>query len=211
MVVAFRRDEICFILVFQSQGNLVIFLEGIQKAHPQMVVSGIHQLVYLWDGKRVLRAHSIKVSKVNTNPPFPIFLHHHSISQPIRKEHFFDSPSLLQLLHFFFHGFHVVLGGSSRLLILWWKQGIHVQSVHYKLQIDAGHFVWAPCKKSKIWTSDNNIFTRSSVGRLFPIQKYLPHKAKYKPQLTPRHCQPHQNPRGTMIAIMSLTLFAPFV
>lgn len=121
MVVAFKRDERCFLLVFQGQGNLVISLEGVQKAHPRMAISGIHQLVYSWDGKRVLKAHSAKVSRVNTDPPFPVLLHHYSISHPIRKEHFFNSLILLQFLHFFFHGFHVMLGRSSQFLLLRWK------------------------------------------------------------------------------------------
>ena len=75
-------------------------LKGIQKAHPGMAYSGIHQLVYLRYGKRVPRACFIQICKVHTHPPLPILLlHYHYIDQTLRVEDFLNSSRLLKLVH----------------------------------------------------------------------------------------------------------------
>ena len=56
------------------------FLDSIQGLATLKAFGQGKARVYLEDGKRVLRACSIKVSKVNADPLFPIFLHQHSIS-----------------------------------------------------------------------------------------------------------------------------------
>ena len=49
-------------------------LKGIQETHPRVPVSGVHQLINFWHGKRVLRACSVQVREIHTNPPFVVLL-----------------------------------------------------------------------------------------------------------------------------------------
>ena len=100
MVILNRSNKSCPLLIIQSQKYLVVPLKSIQKAHLKMTYSGIHQLVYLRHGGRIFWAGLVWICEVHTYPPLSIFLlHNHSIDQPFRVEHFFNSPNLLKLVH----------------------------------------------------------------------------------------------------------------
>jgi len=51
----------------------------------------------------ILETGLVEISEVHTHSPLAIFLFdNHYIAQPLRIENFFDSPSLLKLVNFFF-------------------------------------------------------------------------------------------------------------
>ena len=80
MIVGIRGDEYCFFLVLRCQGNLMIPLKGVQKAHPRVSVCGIYQLVNLRYRKRVFWACLVQIHEIYTNPPLAILLlHYHGI------------------------------------------------------------------------------------------------------------------------------------
>ena len=101
MVIPNKSNKSYLLLIIQSQRYLVVPLKGVQKAHPKMAYSGIHQLIYLRHKERILGASFIQVCEVYTYPPLHILLfHYHHIGQPFRVEHFLNSPSLLKFVHF---------------------------------------------------------------------------------------------------------------
>ena len=96
VVISSRSNKNCLLLIIQSQWYLVVSLEGIQKAHPRMAYSCIHQLVHPRHGKRVFWTGLIQICEVYTYSPLSILLlHHYSIGQPVRVKHLFNSLSLL--------------------------------------------------------------------------------------------------------------------
>ena len=54
MVVSVGRDKRYLLLVLGSQGNLMITLKSIKKAHPRVPICGIYQLINFWHRKWVL-------------------------------------------------------------------------------------------------------------------------------------------------------------
>ena len=75
-------------------------LEGIQKAHPMMTYSDIHQLIYLRHRERILGASFVQICEIYTYSPFFTFLlYYHRVGQPVRVKHLLHSPSLLKFDH----------------------------------------------------------------------------------------------------------------
>ena len=54
MVVSVGRDKRLLLLVLDSQGDLMIILKSVKKAHPRVPICGIYQLINFWHKKRVL-------------------------------------------------------------------------------------------------------------------------------------------------------------
>ena len=118
VIVPYRSNKGCLLLIIHSQGYLVVSLKGIQKAHLRMTYSGIHQLVDPRHGEMVFRTCSVQICEVHTYPSLSFFLlHHHSIGQPFRVKHFFNCPSLLKFHHLVFDGVRMILRGASRWLL----------------------------------------------------------------------------------------------
>ena len=86
MIVSVKGNKRHLLLVFGSQGDLVKTLKGIQKAHPQVSIDGIYQLINLQHGKWTLKACSIQVNEVGANPQLAILLFNlHGIRKPLWK------------------------------------------------------------------------------------------------------------------------------
>ena len=110
MIISGKSDKNCLLLVIYSQRYLMVPLKGIEKTHPRMAHSCIHQLVDSRHRERVLWAGFIQVCKVCTYAPFPsLHFYHYCISQPFRVEDFFNNPSLLELRHLVFDSIKVFL------------------------------------------------------------------------------------------------------
>ena len=110
VIISSRSDKSCLLLVIHSQRYLMVPLKGIEKTHPRMAHSCIHQLVNSSHRERVLWAGFIQVCKVYTYSPFPSLLfYHYCISQPFKVEDFFNSPSLLELRHLVLDNIRVFL------------------------------------------------------------------------------------------------------
>ena len=108
MVISIGGYERCLLLIVGGQGNLMITLESIHKAHPWVPIRGIYQLIDLRHGEWVFRACLVQISKINTHPSFAILLfYHHGIRS-----------CLLQPLNLLPNGFDVLLSRSPRLLLL---------------------------------------------------------------------------------------------
>ena len=122
-------------------------LKGIEKTHPRMAHSCIHQLVDSRHRERVLWAGFIQVCKVCTYAPFPsLHFYHYCISQPFRVEDFFNNPSLLELRHLVFDSIRVFLRWMSKRLLLrgdWW---IDIQMMTYEACIHSRGLVGVPGK-----------------------------------------------------------------
>jgi len=56
VIVGIWGDECCLFLILRCQGNLMIPLKGVQKAHPRVSVRGIYQLVDLQHKERIFQA-----------------------------------------------------------------------------------------------------------------------------------------------------------
>ena len=101
MIVFYRANDSCLLLIIKCQRYLVISLKGIQKAHPMMTYRRIYQLIYPRNRERVFRTSPIEICKVHTHAPLSYFLfHHYSVSQPLRIKHLFNSPCLLKFSYF---------------------------------------------------------------------------------------------------------------
>ena len=111
MIISVRGYECYFLLVFGSQGNLMVSLKGIQETHPRVPISGIHQLINFWHGKRVLWACSIQVREIHTDPLLAVLLSDdHGICQPFREEGLIYCSDLLQLLYLLPYRLNMVFG-----------------------------------------------------------------------------------------------------
>ena len=77
MIISLGRYEGSLLLVLGHKGNLVISLKSVQETHPWVSVRGIYQVINFryWEG--VPRASSVKVGKINADPPLSIHLFHH--------------------------------------------------------------------------------------------------------------------------------------
>ena len=111
-------------------------LKGIQKAHPRMAYSGIHQLIYSSHKERILGASFIQICEVHTHPPLPILLlHYHCISQPVRVDNFLNSPSLLKLVHLFLDSIRMLLRLVPRWLLPREDNRVDIEMMAYKVWI----------------------------------------------------------------------------
>ena len=110
MVVSVERDKRRLLLVLGNQGDLMITLKSIKKAHSRVPICGIYQLINFWHRKRVLRTCSVKVGKVNIDPPFSILLfYHYNIYKPPREKYLLYSSGFLQFLNLLPDGFNMLL------------------------------------------------------------------------------------------------------
>ena len=86
-------------------------LKSIQKTHPRMAHSCVHQLVNPRHRERVLWAGFVQVCKIYTYTPLSrLFLYHHSVSQPFRVKNLFNSPDLLKFHHLVLYSIRMLLG-----------------------------------------------------------------------------------------------------
>ena len=121
MIVGFRRNKWCFLLILNSQSNLMVPLESIQKTHMRVSISGVHQLINLRYRERIFQACSVQVGKIHTYPPFTILLlHYHGIGQPFQEKDFFYCPRFFQLLNFLLNSFNVLSSRPPRFLLFRW-------------------------------------------------------------------------------------------
>ena len=68
------RYECCFFLVSRGHGDLMISGEGIQEREHPLSGSGIHNLIYLRQGKTVFWTRIVEIGVIYTNSPFSFFL-----------------------------------------------------------------------------------------------------------------------------------------
>ena len=123
----------------------MVALEGIQEAHPRMTYNGIHQLVYLRHGERIFWAGLVQICEVHEYPPFSIFLlHNHSIGQPLKVEHLFNSPSLLNFHHLVFDSIRMIFREAPRWLFSRDDRWIDVQMMTDEARIHPRSFISNP-------------------------------------------------------------------
>ena len=72
-IEAVWRYECCFFFVIQGHGDLMISGEGIQEREHPLPRSGIHNLIYSWQGKAVFWTRIIEIGVIYTNSPFSFF------------------------------------------------------------------------------------------------------------------------------------------
>ena len=120
-------------------------LKGIQKAHPRMAHSCVHQLVNLRHWERVLWAGFVQVCKIYTYAPLPrILLYHYGVSQPFRVKNLFNSPSLLKFHHLVLYSIRMFLGQTSRWLLPRGDKWTNIQMMADEAQIHSQSFVSNP-------------------------------------------------------------------
>ena len=66
--------EGCFFFISRGHGDLVVFGEGVQEREHPLPGSGIHNLIYSWQGKTVFWARIVEIGVIYTNSPFSFFL-----------------------------------------------------------------------------------------------------------------------------------------
>ena len=105
-----------------------------------MANGGIHQLVYSRHREWIFWASLVLICVIYTYSPFPIlFLHYHSIGQPLRVENFLDSPCLFKFCYLIFDSIKMSLdehrggyffGVIDGLTFKWWqmKFGFHPEA-----------------------------------------------------------------------------------
>ena len=93
----------------------------------------------------VFRTCSVQICEVHTYPSLSVFLlHHHSVGQPFRVKHFFNSLSLLKFHHLIFDSIIMIFREAPRWLFSRDDRWIDVQMMTDEAQIHPWSFVSIP-------------------------------------------------------------------
>ena len=110
-----------------------------------MTYNGIHHLVNSRHEKIVFQTCFVQICEVHIYLSFSIFLlHHHSVGQPFRVKHFFNSLNLLKLHHLVFDGIRMILRQASRWLLSRDDKRVDVQMMTNEVWIHPWSFVSIP-------------------------------------------------------------------
>ena len=97
----------------------MVTLKGVQETYPRVPICGIDQLIYLRHRERVLRACSVQICEIYTNPPFAVLLpNYDGIYKPFREEDFLYRPGLFQPPDLLPYYLDVFLSQPSQFLLL---------------------------------------------------------------------------------------------